>query len=102
MELHLPGYNYCGPNTDLKRRLERGDDAINELDEACKEHDIGYSNHADLRSRIALDRRLVLKAYARAKADDADADERICAWIVVTAMCAKLQLTTTYDHVFSG
>lgn len=43
IELHLPGYQYCGPGTNLKKRLARGDPGINELDKACKEHDIAYS-----------------------------------------------------------
>lgn len=39
-ELHLPGYNYCGPGTKLIKRLKRGDKGVNKLDEYCKEHDI--------------------------------------------------------------
>jgi len=42
-EVHIPGYNFCGPGTNLQKRLERGDQGINPLDEACKEHDIAYS-----------------------------------------------------------
>jgi hypothetical protein len=39
-ELHLPGYNYCGPFTKLDKRLAKGDERINKLDAGCKEHDI--------------------------------------------------------------
>jgi len=39
-EAHIPGYNFCGPGTKLQKRLERGDQGINPLDEACKEHDV--------------------------------------------------------------
>jgi len=35
-EAHIPGYNFCGPGTKLKQRLERGDRGINQLDEACR------------------------------------------------------------------
>ncbi len=44
-ELYMPGgYNWCGPNTNVKERIKRGDGAINELDQACKDHDIAYTN----------------------------------------------------------
>ena len=39
-ELHIPGYQYCGPGTHIQKRLSRGDSGINPLDSACKEHDI--------------------------------------------------------------
>lgn len=42
IELHLPGYRFCGPGTKLRKRLARGDTGINPLDEACKIHDIAY------------------------------------------------------------
>lgn len=39
-EMHLPGYNYCGPFTKLDERLARGDAPINKLDAGCQKHDI--------------------------------------------------------------
>lgn len=41
-EMHIPGYNYCGPGTDVEGRVRRGDRGVNELDCACKQHDIEY------------------------------------------------------------
>lgn len=42
-ELHLPGYEYCGPGTNFKKkRLTLGQPGINGLDSACREHDISY------------------------------------------------------------
>lgn len=32
MEKHIPGYNYCGPGTQVEQRLVRGDYGINKLD----------------------------------------------------------------------
>ena len=52
-EVHVPGYNYCGPGTKLKERLARGDMAVNRIDAICKQHDIEYSkstNADDIRS----------------------------------------------------
>ena len=39
---HLPGYNYCGPFTDIKEHLENNIKPRNRVDEACKNHDINY------------------------------------------------------------
>ncbi|KAJ8964117.1 hypothetical protein NQ314_005113 [Rhamnusium bicolor] len=36
VELHIPGYRFCGPGTKLQKRLDRGDQGNNLLDEACK------------------------------------------------------------------
>ncbi len=41
-EFHIPGYNYCGPGTDVEGRLKRGDYGINDLDNACRIHDVEY------------------------------------------------------------
>ena len=43
VELHIPGYQYCGPGTELTKRLACGDLGTNIVDRACKEHDIVYS-----------------------------------------------------------
>ena len=51
-ENHLPGYNFCGPGTQVKARLERGDFGVNELDNACRVHDVEYTLHAG--NKLAL------------------------------------------------
>jgi len=61
-ELHLPGYNFCGPGTKLQKRLARGDRPINELDAACMVHDIAYSDSKDTRTRVKADKTLQRKA----------------------------------------
>lgn len=99
MELHIPGYKYCGPNTDLKLRLKCNESGINMLDEACKEHDQSYLRYPDLESRIAIDRTLAWKAYERMKADDATRSEKTAAAVVVTAMCVKLHVTTKVNRM---
>jgi len=54
-ELHIPGYQFCGPGTHLEKRLARGDRGINSLDAACREHDIAYSRSNDLAERHVAD-----------------------------------------------
>lgn len=38
-ERHLPGYNFCGPGTDVHRRLRHGVQPVNRFDRAALEHD---------------------------------------------------------------
>jgi hypothetical protein len=44
-EKHLPGYNFCGPGTQVAERLERGDLGVNDLDNGCRVHDVEYMVH---------------------------------------------------------
>ena len=45
-ELHIPRYQFCGPGTKVFTRLSRGEQGINELDRACRIHDIEYLKYA--------------------------------------------------------
>lgn len=65
IELHLPGYNFCGPGTKLEKRLKRGDNGINPLDEACKQHDIAYAQNSSLSHRHKADLELASAAKKR-------------------------------------
>lgn len=89
-ELHLPGYNYCGPGTKLQQRLSRGDKGINQLDECCKEHDIAYSKSSNLRDRHKADIILLKMAKKRAAALDSGMGEKIAADLVNKTMIAKV------------
>lgn len=88
-ELHIPTYQYCGPGTNLKKRLARGDPGINPLDAACKQHDIAYSNSKDDNDRYLADTELQDKAVLRTFSKDASLSERATALGVATAMKAK-------------
>lgn len=92
-ELHFPGYQFCGPGTKLKERLERGDRGINLLDSACKEHDIAYAEHKSGKERTIADKRLASLAWKRVKSNDTDIRERTAALAVAAAMRAKIGLS---------
>lgn len=93
VELHIPGYQYCGPGTKLRERLARGDPGINPLDTACKEHDIAYSKHReDIQARNAADRVLAEKAWQRVKSSDASLGERAAALVVTNIMKVKSKM----------
>lgn len=90
--MHVPGYQYCGPGTNLQKRLKRGDPGINELDRACKEHDIAYSNSNDLTNRHNADNVLREKAWKRVFAKDASYGEKAAALGITGIMKAKTKL----------
>ena len=90
VELHIPGYQYCGPGTKLAKRLARGDSGINALDIACKEHDIVYSqNRENIGVRNAADKVLANKAWGRVTAEDAGVGEKMAAYAITNAMKMK-------------
>lgn len=91
-EAHLPGYQYCGPGTKLRERLVRGDQGINPLDEACREHDIAYSESQSLADRHKADEILENRAWNRVKAKDAKFGEKTAAWFVTNTMKSKRKL----------
>lgn len=88
-EVHIPSYQYCGPGTNLKKRLKRNDLGINELDRACKQHDIAYSQTTDVAERNRADNILAGKAWKRFKSRDAGLGERAAALGVSGIMKAK-------------
>lgn len=92
-EIHIPGYQYCGPGTKLEKRLERGDPGINKLDVACKDHDIAYATCEDTKSRRKADKALIARAFKRVFSGDAKLDERTAALLVSGLMSAKMGLT---------
>lgn len=91
-ELHLPGYQYCGPGTKLQQRLARGDPGVNPLDKACKDHDIAYSVTQDIKQRNIADLQLAESAWNRVKAADSKVGERVNAWFVTNIMKAKAKM----------
>lgn len=61
-ELHMPGHNFTGPGTDLKRRLDKNDKPrkwskpINRVDETALHHDLCYRDNPD---RTACDKKML-------------------------------------------
>lgn len=91
-EAHIPGYNFCGPGTKLQKRLARGDLGINQLDDACREHDIAYSKSRNLEDRHKADKILEEKAWQRVKSQNAKFGEKSAAWMITNTMKAKRKL----------
>lgn len=94
-EVHVPGYQYCGPGTHLKKRLSRGDPGINPLDAACKTHDIAYNQNKDSTERGKADKILQKEALKRVLSKDASLGERAIALGVAAAMKVKRTISGT-------
>lgn len=92
VELHLPGYQFCGPGTKLEKRLLRGDSGINKLDSACKKHDIAYAKDKSLEGRHKADLELENRAWTRVKSRDSKFGEKAAALLVTGAMKVKRNL----------
>lgn len=92
LELHIPGYNFCGPGTRLQERLLRGDKGINPLDESCKEHDIAYDRFSDLADRHRADQILANKAFERVRSSNSSLGEKLAALAVGATMKAKVKM----------
>lgn len=69
-ELHIPlptqyGWSiasFCGPGTNLKERLKRGDKGVDGLfgaDEVCKDHDIAYSEATSIKDIKDADKQFI-------------------------------------------
>ncbi|KAJ8918510.1 hypothetical protein NQ315_015215 [Exocentrus adspersus] len=91
-EIHIPGYQFCGPGTKLKERLSKGQQGANPLDGFCRKHDIAYSQSSDLQDRNKVDYELEQRAWERVKSKDAKFGEKAATWLVTTAMKAKRNL----------
>ncbi|XP_011858343.1 PREDICTED: uncharacterized protein LOC105555904 [Vollenhovia emeryi] len=91
-ELHIPGYQFCGPGTRLEERLARGERGINPLDAACRDHDIAYSRSKDLAERHVADKILAERARKRITARDSTLGEKAAATAVWTTMKAKTKI----------
>lgn len=90
-EIHLPGYNFCGPGTKLNERLDSSDNPItrpvNAIDEACMRHDISYRDNKDLESRQLADVELIHGLNA---IDNLSLTEKFTRGLIKTAMKGKI------------
>jgi hypothetical protein len=98
VELHIPGYQYCGPGTDLQKRLQRNDPGIDKLDAACKQHDIAYLKYKDSKNRSIADKILAERAWERVTSSDASVRERAAAYAVTNIMKAKAKLGSGHKN----
>ena len=64
-EKHLPGMNFCGPGTNVAKRIANGVQPVDALDAACLEHDMvteprgPYTSGGSPAKLRAADRKLI-------------------------------------------
>ena len=64
-EKHFPGYNFCGPGTNVRRRLKNHVMPMDRLDKAALEHDLvteprgPYTSKGNPKQLRAADKRLL-------------------------------------------
>lgn len=59
IEFHVPGYQYLGPGTKLKKLLARGDPGKNCQDRIAKQHDIDYFRAKNLQDKWVADAKMI-------------------------------------------
>jgi hypothetical protein len=89
LELHIPGYEYLGPGTNLDLKLLQNVKPKNQLDEAAKNHDIAYARSSDVDKRHEADYKLQEDAWKRVISNDADLGEKAAAYLTTNAMKVK-------------
>ena len=91
-EKHYPGMNYCGPGTNVWKRIRMGVKPVDELDALCFQHDLDTEPRGPYKSRgkrallRASDKRLIAGCKKLRKKYPTDA--RIA--MVIIAMEAML------------
>ena len=95
LEMHVPHYKFCRPGTKLAERIERGDVGINPLDEACRQHDLTYTDSNS--DHCQADRVLAQYAFSRMLAEETPSDERTVTMMTACFMVSKI----TFEKFFS-
>jgi len=67
--MHLPGHNFTGPGTKLKKRLnpdgtpKSWSKPVDRVDTAAYHHDLAYAKYADKAKRLAADKRIICELH---------------------------------------
>ena len=104
-EKHILGMRYCGPGTNLAKRLDEqgrprpGNERIDKVNEIALRHDLAYAQAKDLPSRSAADRRMLdeLKAI-----ESPTCRERAERALVFLFMYPKYYLGRIWLAIFGG
>ena len=91
-ELHLRGYEFCGPGTRLLERLSKGQRGVNSLDRGCLHHDLGYFLTQDIKSRHHFDKDLQDRAFSIMSDPNTKLQDKINAGLVGAIMYSKRKL----------
>ena len=89
-EWHLGSMNFCGPGTNLTRRLSVNDEPITQpvdrIDEIAMWHDIYYRDHEGMADRYAADKEMIKKVKALGSLTCRETFEK---YVVIVALSIK-------------
>jgi hypothetical protein len=87
-EIHIPGYNYCGPGTKFTNRTKNGDKPINSLDICCYKHDETYiKNNYTFSKESDIQ---FIKCSNNVYKTTSDKEEKLWAYLAVQSFKLKL------------
>jgi len=89
-EFHLPGHNFTGPGTQLKYRLERGDQPVNKVDALSLHHDMRYEFYDSAYERFNADVHFIFGSAGIVLSPKSSMQERGEALLVGTVMTLKV------------
>ena len=89
IELHIPGYQFCGPNSQVAKRLALGRRGMNPLDSACLRHDLAYDKYKDLKNGHKADKLLVEFAKKRLVSRESTFNEKLAYAIAASTIGLK-------------
>lgn len=99
LELHIPGYNYCGPGTNVVGRLNRNIGPVNELDKACMRHDIRYLlSHHGYTTETEADMAF-LSDINKIHQKDSSISQKITIFFVKKIIKTKILFDTIFDEL---
>ena len=95
-ELHIPSYNFCGPNTSLKDRISEndqpteGNSPINQTDAVCYKHDLAYREAGDNLDKKHKADKIMIQELDQVKPNSFK--EKIIKSLISTTMKGKVKL----------
>ena len=102
VEFHFPGLQYCGPGTDLKKRLKSDGKTpkvrfapVDRVDEISLEHDLFYKDHKNVWDRYEADFKMIRQLHG---IKNPGIRERIKKCIVIPILWLKCLLVRLFCH----
>ena len=105
-EMHIPGMNFCGPGTNLTKRLkddgitvQNNSKPVDRVDEAALRHDMCYAEHTDTRSRLKADEVMINEIN---EIDNPTCREQVERAIVILCLRVKRLVAIAFLRLISG
>lgn len=107
-EWHIPGMNFCGPGTDLNKRLNADGTPkpsslpVDRIDEAALKHDKFYDNHHGMTERLKADKQMLDEINDIGNPTCRECLERIIVNVVFHAKAFLVRLITYFLRLYQN